>query len=86
MPKNTWNYRVMIDDSGGENQTTYSIHEVFYDKQGSPEDYERMPETMLSDDLEQLFWCLEHYIKAFSAPMISIPNFPTEVPIHENFQ
>ena len=86
MPQNTWNFRVMIDDSSGEDQTTYSIHEVFYDKQGTPEDYERMPETMLTDDLEQLFWCLEHYIKAFSVPAISIPNFPMEVPIHENFQ
>lgn len=76
----------MIDDHGGENQVTYSIHEVYYTKDGSLEDYTKMPETMLSDDLEEIFWCLENYIKAFALPMISIPNFPKEVPIHENFQ
>lgn len=75
----------MIDDNNGE-QVTYSIHEVYYAKDGLPEDYTKMPETMLSDDLEEIFWCLEHYIKAFALPMISIPNFPKEVPLHENFQ
>ncbi len=86
MPKNIWNYRIMIDDHGGKNKVTYSVHEVYYAKDGSPEDYTKMPETMLSDDLEEIFWCLEHYIKAFALPMISIPNFPKEVPLHENFQ
>tara|TARA_R100001460_G_scaffold51042_4_gene89631 strand:+ start:121 stop:351 length:231 start_codon:yes stop_codon:yes gene_type:complete len=76
----------MIDDHGGENQVTYSVHEVYYAKDGSPEDYSKMPETMLSDDLEEIFWCLENYIKAFALPMISIPNFPKEVPLHENFK
>ncbi len=86
MPKNIWNYRIMIDDHGGENQVTYSIHEVYYAKDGSPEDYTKMPETKLSDDLEEIFWCLEQYIKAFALPMINIPTFPKEVPLHENFQ
>ena len=38
MPKNTWNYRVMIDDNSGKKIPTYSIHEVYYHEDGSPED------------------------------------------------
>jgi len=39
MTKNTWNYRVMIDDT---QSPTYSIHEVYYHEDGSPEDYTKM--------------------------------------------
>lgn len=84
MPKNTWNYRVMIDDQDPTN-IVYSLHEVYYDGE-EPESYTKMPESMISEDLEEMFWRLEHYIKAFAMPMISINKFPEEVPIHESFQ
>lgn len=84
MPKNTWNYRVMIDDQDPKD-VMYSIHEVYYDGE-TPESYTKMPESMISDDAEELFWKLEKYISAFALPMIKINNFPEETPIHENFQ
>lgn len=48
----TWNYRVMRHQhthTDGEVETTYAIHEVYYDEEGKVKNWTKEPTGILSD-------------------------------------
>ena len=79
---NTWNYRLMLDDSG--KQKIYSFHEVYYEGADTPTDFTKMPETMMSEDLDELVFKTKGFLMALEEPILSINNFPQEVCDHED--
>lgn len=79
---NTWNYRLMLDDSG--KQKIYSFHEVYYEAGDTPTEFTKMPETMMSEDLQELVFKAKAFLMAVEEPILSINNFPQEVHDHED--
>ena len=67
----------MLDNSG--KQKIYSFHEVYYEGDNDPTDFTKMPETMMSEDAEELLFKIEGFLRAFEEPVLSINNFPMEV-------
>jgi len=59
---NTWNYRLMLDDSG--KQKIYSFHEVYYEGGDTPTEFTKMPETMMSEDLQELVFKAKAFLMA----------------------
>ena len=47
-----WDYRVLQQEYAGD--IIYSIHEVFYDANGSPIDYVKVPVIMIGSHEEEL--------------------------------
>jgi len=79
---NTWNYRLMLDDSG--KQKVYSFHEVYYEGDYTPVDFTKMPDTMMSEDPEELIFKTKGFLMALEEPILSINKFPEEVHDHED--
>ena len=80
--KSTWNYRLMLDELNGEK--IFSLNDVYYDDGETPSDYTKMPETMISNDTEELIFKIEGFLRAFEEPILSIQKFPSEVHDHED--
>ena len=59
-PMSHWNHRVMKHPDG-----TLGIHEVYYDKDGKPQDWEEFPSVMgetkkeMTDDLKHMEKCMK---------------------------
>jgi hypothetical protein len=72
----------MLDDSG--KQKIYSFHEVYYEAGDTPTEFTKMPETMMSEDLQELVFKAKAFLMAVEEPILSINNFPQEVHDHED--
>lgn len=72
----------MLDDSG--KQKIYSFHEVYYEGVDTPTDFTKMPETMMSEDIDELIFKTKGFLMALEEPILSINNFPQEVIDHED--
>jgi hypothetical protein len=76
--KPAWNYRLMLDNSG--KKKIFSFHEVFYDDgDDKPSHFTKMPETMMSEEAEELLFKIEGFLSGFEKPVLSINRFPQEV-------
>lgn len=64
----TWNYRVMRTVSGEE--TTYGVHEVFYDESGTVIFWTQEPVSPIGDTVEELQTELKRMIEATWKPML----------------
>jgi hypothetical protein len=75
-----WNYRLFAEKNIDGNPV-FSIHETFYDDSHEiPNDYEKAPVMMVSDDVEEIIFMLEKMIGSFQQPILSKKNFPKEYP------
>jgi len=70
-----WDYRVLQQEYAGD--IIYSIHEVFYDADGSPIDYVKVPVIMIGSHEEELAQDIQIMLEAFEKDVLSIDNdFP----------
>jgi hypothetical protein len=49
-----WNHRVLVSEFN--NEFYFQIHEVYYNKEGSPEKYSENPTTIGGEDLYSVKW------------------------------
>jgi hypothetical protein len=62
-----------------EERPSYTIHEVYYDKQGIPNGYVEMPSAPISDDVSGLQWNLNMMKQALDKPVLwTGDKFPQE--------
>jgi hypothetical protein len=73
-----WNHRILVTEykhSNGEIETWYSIHEVYYDKNGKPEG----PTKNAINSKKELRWTLKQMKIALSKPFLwGDSRFPQE--------
>ena len=68
--------RDLITPAGRE-ETTYYIHEVYYDKKGGkPDSITKDPIVILGDDIESLQWTVDQIQKALQQPVLNYEDFP----------
>lgn len=79
----SWNYRVFRNGPEGDDNTSYSIREVYYDEGGKPQYWSQEPEAPVAySDYEEttydksLRWELEAMLKALDLPVLTKDDFP----------
>jgi len=73
----TWNHRVIkhTDKIGRKKYTYYAIHEVYYNKKGKPTMVSTDPETILSEDKQDLKEVYLMMAAAFGKPILNYEDF-----------
>lgn len=65
----SWNYRAVVTRTNGE--TSYAIHEVYYDEQGKENGLTECGIAPIGDSLDDLKLCLELMLNAINKPLLS---------------
>lgn len=63
-----WNHRLLASESNGE--LFFSIHEVYYDKNGSPEGYTKNPIYVGAENVDGVKWVLSKMMKCLQKPIL----------------
>ena len=72
-----WNYRIIETEENGE--IFLNIHEVYYDKDGTPNGYTENPVTVNGEVVEDLKWVLNKMIECLDKPiLLGGEKFPQE--------
>ena len=73
----SWNYRVIHTVLKGEYGTPhqYAVHEVYYNKAGSPISVSVNPIAPVGETLNELKNEMEHYMKALKEPILQFADF-----------
>ncbi len=78
----SWNHRVLASEEhhlNGEAEIVFSIHEVYYDKDGVPNGYTANPIRISTDSIEGMKWTLDRMQECLTKPVLwAEPNFPQE--------
>ena len=69
----TWNYRVVKSVNAGE--TTYGIHEVYYDDNGKPVSCTVDPMAPMGEKLVEVYSDMQYMLKAFDYPTLTEEDF-----------
>jgi hypothetical protein len=72
--KVTWNYRIIMDDTGDE--PWYAIYEVYY-LDGKPIDHTVSQSSVYGDDISDLTRTLAHMRDALNHPILKKSDFPS---------
>jgi hypothetical protein len=67
----TWNYRVLKKTDQKTGETTYAIHEVYYDDTGKPDGCTKNSVAPMGETLEELKRDMEHYRLALGKPVLA---------------
>ena len=70
----SWNHRVLAHKDGDE--VWISIHEVYYDKNGTPESYTANGVSVGGNSIKDLSWTLDKMKECLNKPILSAENFP----------
>ena len=70
----SWNHRVLAHKNGDE--FWFSIHEVYYDKKGTPESYTVNGVIVGGNSIKDLSWTLDKMKECLDKPILSAENFP----------
>jgi hypothetical protein len=71
-----WNHRVIAHDEHKE--VYFQIHEVYYDKEGTPDGYTKEGVSVGADSIKGLRWTLRKMRKTLKSKVLSKTNFPKE--------
>ena len=76
----SWNYRVVCHrhQVEGKEEVSYSIHEVYYDSNGTATAYSENPISLWSNVYDDLRWDLTELQKALEKPTLEASSFATE--------
>lgn len=76
----TWNYRVihrvLKEEYGAPHQ--YAVHEVYYNKSGSPISVSMNPISPSGETLNELKTDMEHYMRALKEGILEYDSFKDE--------
>ena len=72
--KMTWNYRIILDDTGGE--PWYAIYEVYY-LDGKPIDHTVSQSSVYGDGIPDLTQTLAYMRDALNHPILKKSEFPS---------
>lgn len=72
----SWNYRILVYPDHGDYY--FRLHEVYYDKDGSPTKYSERAANIGGGSLEEMKGVMTNMAEAFSKPLINGNKFPTE--------
>lgn len=70
----TWNHR-LVKRTINDNETLYSIHEVYYNDQGVPESITENPVGVTEDSKGDIMTTLRHMERALSMPTLNYEDF-----------
>jgi hypothetical protein len=70
-----WNFRV-VKHTNPNGYVSYSVHEIYYNVDGSIWLWSDKPESPHGEDLEDLNLSMELLFKALSAPVINYEDLP----------
>lgn len=77
-----WNHRVLATKEvhlNGESEMVFSIHEVYYDKNGIPDGYTKNPISISTDSVSGLKWTLARIKECLDKPVLwGDERFPEE--------
>lgn len=77
----SWNYRVLAHI--GHMEVYLQIHEVYYDKDGTPDGYTANPITVGGDNLKELSWVLSQMRDCLDKPILyEGDRFPEEYKVN----
>ena len=78
----SWNHRVLVTEythADGEVETWFSIHEVYYDKDGKPEGPTKNAIAVAGNSKKELKWTLNEMRKCLGKPFLwGDDRFPQE--------
>lgn len=78
----SWNHRILATEEfhlNGESEIVFSIHEVYYDKEGIPNGYTANPVKLSSDTLKGMKWTLKRIEECMKKPILrGDDRFPQE--------
>lgn len=67
----TWNYRV-IRSVDAEGEPLYSVHEVYYDKDGKPDSWTCDPVFLSAESVQQLIKDVVWILKSLTEPVLEV--------------
>ena len=70
----SWNHRVLAHKDGDD--IWFSIHEVYYDKDGKPNNYTANGVSVGGNSIKDLSWALDKMKECLNKPILSAENFP----------
>lgn len=77
-----WNHRILAHDINGEIE--FRIHEVYYDKNGTPNGYTMKDDLVYGDSLKSITWTLNKMLKCCKKPILCAGDkFPQEYNVHK---
>lgn len=76
-----WNYRVIR--SVGEDETLYSVHEVYYDDEGKPESWTCEPVDLSAESVRALMKDVAWIIRGLTEEVLEVKDGKL-VPVSEN--
>lgn len=78
----SWNHRVLATVEyhlNNEPEICFSMHEVYYDKNGIPDRYTSEPIRISTDSMEGMKWILDRMQECLTKPVLwAGPKFPQE--------
>lgn len=66
----TWNYRVLERTDKNSGDTTYAIHEVYYNDEGKPDGCTENSVAPMGESLAELKADMDHYRQALEKPTL----------------